>query len=425
MESGESRAVEGAVLALADSSVASGVCERLIADAARAGAKTIHLEPLNEIAQVRYRIDGVLHEWANLSHNALATLVAHFKHRANLLPDEKRWPQEGQFSIKFDNKTSYKVSLSTLPLAQGEKAVLKLVNAGQAVPDLSAIGVWGATQTKLRRMLAAHQGLVVVSGAHQAEVESVIHSLAELLNDTSKSVLGVGTTPRTRAIHHLRRSRTGQLDMVQGLRAALRSDTNTVVLGELHSRHEINAAIDAAHQGKLLVASFHAPTMAHTFAHLQAMAEEPFTLAHSLTGVLHQRMVRRLCDHCKVPARPAAEVLRSLTGNSRITIGTLQKFIEQTKKHSPSLRHIQLFAASEKGCARCRYSGFRGQIGLFELVPITPKIRRSLASHSDPVAILHQAVKEGMMPLVIDGFVKALCGITTLEEVTNAKIRRK
>lgn len=418
--------VDEAVLALADSTIAAKSSQQLFADAIRAGAAAIHLEPSGTKAQIRYRVDGLLHETGRLSHRALSTLIAHLKHRANLHPDEKRWPQEGRFSIQLGDNSNYSVSVTTLPLEAGEKAVLKITKTKNNTPDLTSLGIWGETQNNLRSLLARHHGLVIVSGSNSDHLTTTIRSMARLLDHPTKSLMSVGTSNhRLPRVHHLHAHHSKRVTIADSLKAATNADSNVVLASELHGRKEVNLALDSANKGQLIIGGLHAPSIAHSVNYLQAMSNENYLLAGSLSGILHTQTVRKLCDNCKVPAQPSAQTLRMLTGNSKVTLGTLQKFIAQNQKRQTKQTKIALFSANKRGCKNCRYIGFKGQIGLYELLMNNERSQSQLSGQANAISILHSAVKNGMMPITVDGFVKALCGITTLEEVIHVRPRSK
>lgn len=412
---------ERAALALADSEVAAVTGEQLLSSAIAAGANVIHLEPAEELARVRYRIDGLLQEMGQLSHGALATLVAHFKRRASLHADEHRWAQEGNFDVTIGGK-KYTVSLATLPLAHGEKAVIRVFAAQQKVHDFASLGLWGETRRRLSKAITAHDGLIIVSGTHHAGTSTTLNSILHIIKHPTVSIASIEAHParRIEGVQQVRVNPHAGVTPSHALQATLKSDANIIMLDDLHGRRVTDHALEAASKGRLIVAGMHNANLVRTVAQLSELTSEPFMLAHNLRAVLHQRLVRRLCDKCKVAAHPDAATLRQLATHSRVTIATLQKFMEETRKHNGHAQTMQLYKASEKGCANCNYTGFKGQVGLFELLPISAKIQKQLVVKADPLAILHQAVKDGMMPLVVDGFIKALCGLTTLDEITRS-----
>ncbi|HSX27836.1 MAG TPA: ATPase, T2SS/T4P/T4SS family [Candidatus Saccharimonadales bacterium] len=411
---------ESAAIALADSSVAATAAERLLVDAIQNGAETLHLEPHEDMARVRYRIDGALDDWVHLSQHALKALLAHFKHRANVSPEERRWSQEGRFTLTVDG-TPYTIKLTTLPLATGEKAVLRIFNSNLQTHSLAELGIWGDTRKRLNRTLAAEQGLIVVSGSQHSGVSTTIRSLLHALNKPSHSVVSIEDPVEHRlpGVHQLRVDRARGIDVSQGLDIALKGDANVILVSNLHGQQATNAALEATAKGKLLLAGMHTSSLLSTMQQLTAATHEQYLLAHHLQAVLHQQLVRRLCDNCKIAAKPDVAMLRKITSRTHITLATLQHFMEETAKHQRGA-HIELYAADPDGCRKCHYTGFKGQIGLFELASATPQLQKRLAAHADPTTVLHHAVKEGMMPLLVDGFVKALCGLTTIEEVLHS-----
>lgn len=410
---------EQAAVALAGSAASTNAAERLLLDAIANGAHTLHLEPYSHNARIRYRIDGVLQEWAQLSEHALHALVAHFKHRANLTADENRWMQEGRFAIRSKSGV-YTIKLTTLPLARGEKAVLHIFNAKRYTHSLEELGIWGDTRKRLNKTLTAHQGLIVVSGSQHAGVSTTLRSLLHTLNRPAHSVMSIEDPIEFRlpGVHQLRIDRKRGIDVTHGLQMALRGDANTVMLSHLHGKQATDASLEAANKGQLLLAGMHTSSLAQTIHQLSKASSEQYLLAHNLQAVVHQQLARRLCDNCKVPAKPDAAMLRKITTRTRITVATLQHFLEETAKHQGKKHTIQLSAP--KGCELCNHTGFKGQIGLFEVLTTSPQVQRRLTTHADPIALLHHAVKDGMMPMLVDGLVKALCGLTTIDEVLHS-----
>jgi len=410
---------EQAAVALAGSAVASNAAERLVLDAIKNGARTLHLEPHQNGARVRYRIDGALQEWAQLSEHAMHALIAHFKHRANIAPDENRWSQEGRFTIRSRSGV-YTIKLTTLPLARGEKAVLHIFNAQHYMHSLEELGIWGDTRKRLNKSLTASQGLIVVSGPQHSGTSTTLRSLLHTLNRPAHSVVSIEDPVEYRlpGVYQLRIDRKHGIDVSQGLDIALKGDANTVMVSHLHGKRATDAALEASAKGRLLLAGMHTTSLTQTLQQLTTTTSEQYMLSHNLQAVVHQQLVRRLCDNCKVPAKPDAAMLRKITTRTRITVATLQHFMKETAKHQGTQPTLQISAP--KGCKECNQTGFKGQIGLFEVLTTSPEVQRRLLAHTDPVALLHNAVKDGMMPMLVDGFVKALCGLTTIEEVLHS-----
>jgi len=413
---------EQAAVALADSSVAAKAAEQLLADAIAHGAHTLHLEPHQDRARVRYRIDGVLHEWAHLSEHALGALIAHFKHRAALTPHEKRWSQEGRFLFLSTPEGEYTIQLTTIPLADKEKAVLHIFNTRLQTHNFAQLGIWGDTRKQLNRALTAKQGLIVISGPQHSGVSTSLRSALTTLNRPTRSILTVEDPieHRLQGVHQLRVDRAKGIDVPHGISIALKSDINTILLSNLQGKRATDAALEAGTKGRMVLAGMHAAGMVQTMQQLIDATSEHYLLAHNLQAVLYQRLIRRLCDNCKLPARPDAAMLRRITMRTNITVATLQHFMEETAKHQGGRMTLQLMSANPLGCDECHHTGFKGRVGMFELFTNSAQAQRRLSGHADPTAVLHNAVKAGMMPMLVDGFVKALCGLTTIEEVLHS-----
>lgn len=406
-------------LAMLAETPAASSFERLIADAAAAGASTIHLEPSESIAKVRYRIDGMLQEGSHLSHRALEVLVAYIKHHASLHIDERRWAQEGTLHLDLGT-SAYDVKVATIPVAHGEKAVLHLFNSRHYVHNMEELGLWGQSRKQLAKALGSKQGLIIVSSEHRGGASTTLRSLLKHLDSpiTSLASLEEHITHRLPRVSQLKA--VDDKGAVTAMRAAVAHDTDVIMVENMQRQDVFTEAIAAAHKGRLLLGGMHAASLAESIAHLQELSANNYELAHSLQAVIHQRLARRLCDNCKQPAKPTAADFRMLNNTTKVTLHTLQQFIAESKKHQHGDNKIALYQANPVGCAQCRHTGYKGQIGIFEVLPVSAQIQKQLVAGTHPMQVVQQAVKEGMMPLSVDGLVKALSGLTTLREALYA-----
>jgi type II secretory ATPase GspE/PulE/Tfp pilus assembly ATPase PilB-like protein len=406
---------KGAVNALGNNPVASA-CERLLLDATKVGASTIHMEPLEEYAQVRYRVDGLLYECGQLSHRALNALVEHIKDRAQLPESDRPSPQEGTFTFKANGQT-YHIAVDTIPVAKGEKAVLHLTTTQIAQQGFEALGMWGETKKQFAQALTAHQGLIVVTGPHLSGTSTTLESITPLISSPTRHVANI----EERIAHpnkyttQFRARPFNDVSILKGLNAALRTDADVITISELQDAHILNASLNSASHGRLMIGAIHRVGLAHTLTHLIGMSEQEFLLAHELQAVVHQRLARRLCDNCKQSVRPNVQTLRVLTNAAHVTLGTLHNFMEDTR--AATQESLGIFQARIGGCTQCHYTGYRGQLGLFEVMPISEMLQRQIVAKTSPMLLIQQAMKEGMMPIKVDGLIKAFCGLTSIEEV--------
>jgi type II secretory ATPase GspE/PulE/Tfp pilus assembly ATPase PilB-like protein len=408
----------GGLALLAETPAASSF-EQLVADAVKAGARTIHLEPSESIAKIRYRIDGMLHETSHLSHKALQVLVAHVKHSANLHIDEQRWPQEGMLHLDLGDQ-SFDIKVATIPVEHGEKAVLHVFDTRHKVHSLEELGLWGDSRKQVNRALAHRKGMIIVSGPHAAGTSTTLRSLLKRLDHPTASIATIEDHIAVRIPRVNQLKIANRQQAASALTAALSNDTDILMIENVQQPEVFRIGAAAAIRGHLIVGGIAAQTLEQTIEHLSALSKDQHTLAHSVKAIIYQRLARRLCDTCKQPAKPSAAELKALSSTAKITLQTLQSFLSETRTHAHVPSKIALYQANPVGCNECRHTGFKGQIGIFEVMPISAVVQRQIAHHANARSIVAQAIRDGMMPTSVDGLIKALSGVTTLREVIYA-----
>lgn len=406
-------------LALLAETPAASSFEQLVVDAVKAGARTIHLEPSEGLAKIRYRIDGLLHESSHLSHRALEVLVAHIKHSANLHIDEQRWPQEGMLHLDLGDQ-SFDVKVATIPVEHGEKAVLHVFDTKHKVHSLEELGLWGSSRKQVNRALAHRKGMVIVSGPHAAGTSTTLRSIVKRLDNPMANIATVEDHITVRLPRVTQLKIANRQQAASALKATLSNDTDAIMVENIQQPEVFRMGTAAAMRGHLVIGGVAAQTLEQTIEHLSALSNDQHALAHSVKAIIYQRLARRLCDNCKQPAKPSAAELKALSGTAKITLQTLQSFLSETRKHAHAPSKIALYQANPIGCNKCRHTGFKGQIGIFEVMPVSQTIQRQIAHHANPHSIVTQAIREGMIPTSVDGLVKALSGVTTLREVIYA-----
>ncbi|HEV2412246.1 MAG TPA: ATPase, T2SS/T4P/T4SS family [Candidatus Saccharimonadales bacterium] len=389
-------------------------CDRLLTDAAQTGATTVHLEPLEDLAQVRHRVDGLLREYGKISHRALSALTDHLKELARLTPDERQRPQEGSFRFEVDGHT-FNISIATMPVAYGEKTVLQLHDLSTSIVGFEALGLWGTTKKELDRLVSVHDGLLVVTGPHQAGTTTTLRNIGAILAHPTTHVTSIESQPIApiKGVSQFIAKPIQGLRLVDGIKAATNGDAHVLLVSELSTIPSMEASLEAVLKGRLVVSSMHQTGLPSALKHLRTLSDETHLLAHTLRGVVSQRLARRLCDSCKQTVHPDRETLKALTNAARVTLATLQHFLEETKTES----RMGLYEASEHGCSECHYTGYKGRIGLFEVLPMTERLQGQLMAGTTERLMVEQAVRDGVIPLKVDGLIKALCGLTSIEEV--------
>ena len=364
----------------------------LIAEAARQNVSDIHIEPYESVLIVRMRADGQLTERHRLPANVAGMVVSRIKVMARLDIAERRLPQDGRIGLTLGGK-SIDVRVSTLPSRAGERVVLRLLDKDNAGIDLDALGMPPAIDRVFRSALAEPNGIVLVTGPTGSGKTTTLYAGLRVLNDGSRNILTV-EDPVEYAVDGVGQTQVNPkvgLSFAAGLRAILRQDPDTVMVGEIRDAETAEIAIQASLTGHLVLSSVHTNDSAGAITRLRDMGIEPFLLASTLRAVIAQRLVRRLCTDCAAPY-PASAAEAALIG---IAAGT------------------QIRAAT--GCPTCAGTGYRGRLGVFEAIRITDEIRRIILSGGDEGAIIAQAFA-GAPPL--SGAARALvvAGVTTAAE---------
>lgn len=418
---------EAAQAAAIDKTV-SALIERALAR----GASDVHIEPRARNIVVRLRIDGWLQEVAKLPLPALGGLVRNLKKRAELDADEHNAPQSGSF--QFDSEQlATNVHVATMPTVTGEKVTLHLSRQLSEPATLEALGYWGDSLARIEMALAEPHGLMIASSPSRIGANMSLLGAVHLLNNPSLNIatLEDPIEHQVAGISQTQVNLGAGVDFASGLRALLKQDPNVVMVGDLHEAETVRLGVQAALDGRLILGGLHASDAAHGVTHLLSMHIEPFLVASSLRIALGQRFVRRVCGHCREAYEPDESVrkdLRNLLRSSGVKavkeLHELERAArqaglgEETPGTSTTDKTItRLFRANSEGCPHCRFSGYQSQLGLNEVLATSDAMKELIASKGNTAAIRKLAVQEGMIPLPLDGLIKALRGLTTLEEV--------
>jgi len=408
--------------------------EMLVGHGIARGASDIHIEPHDRFVLVRYRIDGTLRGIHKLPRATLAIIMAQLKTRAGLSADETQMPQEGRYRMTTEGH-DVEIRLSTMPVYGGEKAVLHLSIQIGTPQDLATLGFWGQGLRALQYVLTTPHGLIVVAGPRHSGVSSTLFSLLNQLNSPLVSV----ATVETRAKHRLpgiNQTYTGShISVLEGLQATLKQDPNIIMINDVPDGGTAQLALHAATTGHLLLMGMHADNSLAAVLRLRAAGVEPFLLASGLRVSIGQRLVRKLCDNCREryalsldDQQQLAEQFGITTPAARKRIHTLEQsatpaIFGDVKQLSSSPSHItHLWRASGDGCAQCQHSGYKGRLGIVEVLESTESLQRGLMDRgvSSIAGLQKIAVKDGFVPMALDGLIKALLGQTTVTEVLRA-----
>ncbi len=391
------------------------IVDSLLRHAIVQSASDIHIEPLEEAVLVRYRIDGILHDAMTLPKPAAAGIVARIKVLSNLKLDEKRMPQDGRFKMETDSdQVSFRVSI--LPTFFGEKIVMRLLRetVGEGF-TLETLGFHGGTLERLHAALKQTTGIILISGPTGSGKTTTLYTMMDIINTPEVNI----STIEDPIEYQMKRVNQTQVNpqigftFAAGLRALMRQDPNIVMVGEIRDSETASLAINAALTGHLVLSTIHTNSAAGAIPRLIDMGVEPFLLVSTLRVIVGQRLVRRLCESKEQYAleKAAREKVASATAFDR-AFQSLRE--EKLIGADTPLDDVPFYHPVTS--AEC-VDGYKGRVGIHEVLSVTPTIREIMLKQSTTDAIEEQAKKEGMLTMLEDGLYKAARGVTSLEEV--------
>ena len=373
--------------------------------ALKSRASDIHIEPEELKTRIRYRIDGILHEKLTLPKSIHDALVSRIKILSEMKIDEKRIPQDGRFNFKL-GKDEVDLRVSTLPTVNGEKVVIRLLKKTGGVPALSELGLRGPQYKDLEESILKPYGIILVTGPTGSGKTTTLYSVLSRLNKPTVNIVTLEDPVEYQipGINQVQTNPQAGLTFANGLRSFLRQDPNIILVGEIRDKETTQLAIQAALTGHLVFSTLHTNDAATSIPRLIDLGGEPFLIASVLNASLAQRIVRKVCEYCKESYTPDQKVQE----NIKEVLGELLPKSAQEKE-------IKLMRG--KGCKECGDSGYYGRIAIFEVLKVSSAINKMVIQESTSKEIETLARKEGLILMKQDGYLKALDGITTIEEV--------
>jgi general secretion pathway protein E len=369
----------------------------VLAGAIKEQASDIHIEPFEKDLAVRYRIDGVLYEQRAPSRRHLNPIVSRIKIMAGLNIAEKRIPQDGRIRTRMAGR-DIDIRVSTLPVQHGERVVMRILERGSVI-GLERIGMSDKVLSDFRKLINLHHGIIIVCGPTGSGKTTTLYSALSEINTPDKNILTIENPVEyeLRGIGQTQVNSKIDLSFARVIRAHLRQDPDVILVGETRDRETADNSIQASLTGHLVFTTLHTNDAPTAFTRLIDMGIEPFLVSSTLVAILGQRLVRRLCKHCKEPYIPTAQELADLGLN-------------------PEDIHSTLFRAV--GCEECNNKGYAGRTGIYELMVVDDEVRHLVNSGADSGQIKRFSVeKKAMLTLRDDGLRKALLGETSLDEV--------
>lgn len=368
----------------------------MIEQAVRQRASDIHIEPMEKQVRVRYRIDGALYEKATYNISLLPALVARIKIIGGMDISEKRKPQDGRITQVVDRR-EFDIRVSILPTVYGEKIVMRLTSKNALSREKSQLGLKPHDLQRFDHILKNPHGILLVTGPTGSGKSTTLYTALSELNKEDVNIITVEDPVEANidGINQVQVNNKADLTFASALRSILRQDPDIIMIGEIRDQETASIAVQASITGHLVVSTLHTNSAASTITRLVDMGIEPYLIADATVGVIAQRLVRRLCPDCKRAKKADAEDLEML----------MRKPEEDLTIYEPC------------GCAKCDGTGFRGRIGVYEIMEVTPQLKHIISKGGEVEAIKAQALKDGMHTLRMSATELVLDGTTSVQEM--------
>lgn len=367
-------------------------------------ASDVHIEPEEKNSLVRFRIDGILHDVLFLPKSLHDQLITRIKVLSRLRTDEHLSPQDGKMRVKLDEE-DLDIRISILPIAEGEKAVLRLLASRFRLFSLVDLGMNERDLKKVMNGYTKSYGMVVSTGPTGSGKTTSIYAILKILNTREKNITTIEDPVeyRIKGVNQIQVNPKTNLTFASGLRSILRQDPNIIFVGEIRDSETAGIAVNAALTGHLVLSTLHTNDAAGALPRLTDMKVEPFLVASTVNVIVAQRLVRQICDMCK----------RSLTA----TVDDLAQHLpkDALTKHFGKKKEVIIYQG--QGCKICHSTGYAGRIGVFEVLEVSPAVKDLIVGKADSTMILKKAIEEGMTTMLDDGIEKIAKGLTTVEEV--------
>jgi general secretion pathway protein E len=366
-------------------------------------ASDIHLEPKRDISVIRFRIDGVLHEVYQLPTNVMVPITSRLKILARMDIAERRRPQDGRLKSRAPNGSEVELRLSTMPTAFGEKLVMRIFDPAVLVRTFAELGFDADDEAAWRKMVEEPHGIILVTGPTGSGKTTTLYSTLKQLTTPEVNVCTIEDPIELidPSLNQMQVHPAIGLDFASGVRTLLRQDPDVIMVGEIRDPETAEVAVQAALTGHLVLSTLHTNDAPSSITRLIDLAVQPFLLQSSLLGVIAQRLARTLCPACKQPGTIDEAAWSALIAPFQLK--------DKAKRPAQVMRAV--------GCLDCRGTGYRGRVGLYEMLTFTPELRAHIKRDADHSALARAAIAAGMKPLRLRGAQKVAAGLTTAEEI--------
>jgi general secretion pathway protein E len=371
----------------------------IISQSVKSGASDIHIEPYQNSFKVRYRVDGILYDLLTPPKWMQSALLSRIKVMSKMNIAEKRLPQDGRFDVKIGDQ-SVDIRVSTIPITYGERIVLRLLNKSSTLLRLPDLGLKDEKLKLIESLIHLSHGIILVTGPTGSGKTTTLYAILSKINSPDINIITIEDPVeyQLKGIGQIQVNSKIDLTFSRGLRSIVRQDPDVILIGEMRDQETADIGVQSALTGHLVFSTLHTNDSASAITRLVDIGVEPFLISSSVIAVIAQRLVRVLCSECKEPYHPDPETLQQL-GNI----------------HNPADGPVTFYRA--KGCPRCFGSGYKGRIGIYEIMVLNESLQSMILKSHDSHQIKREAVSQGMTTLYDDGIQKVLEGTTTIEEV--------
>lgn len=383
------------------------IVDLLIESASLDKASDVHIEPQEKNSLVRFRIDGILHDVLFLSKDLHSQIVSRIKVLSNLRTDEHLAPQDGKIRIQLEEET-LDLRVSILPVVEGEKIVLRLLSSHFRQFSLSDLGMNAQDLKKVDKAVGKSYGMILSTGPTGSGKSTSIYSIVKILNVRPKNITTIEDPVeyRIKGINQIQVNTKSNLTFASGLRSILRQDPNVVFVGEIRDSETAGIAVNAALTGHLVLSTLHTNDAPTALPRLTDMKVEPFLVASTVSVIIGQRLIRKICENCRTSVVITADSL----GKS-LPLEVIQKHYVLVGEK----KEIRVYKGL--GCKACHNTGYAGRIGIFEVLEMTEHVRSLITEKADSGVIRKAAIEDGMTTMLDDGLEKVSKGLTTIEEI--------
>ncbi len=394
----------------------------ILEHAVSSGASDIHIEPREQELKIRYRIDGVLQEVMTLPKAAEPALISRVKILSNLKIDEHRIPQDGEFQIHFDGKdVDLRIAIS--PVVHGEQVVIRLLDKSSTMLTLDSLGFRGQALRLITEGIHRPHGMTLSTGPTGSGKSTTLYAAIQAIKDASINIVTLEDPVEYKmdGINQIQVNAEVGLTFASGLRSILRQDPNVIMVGEIRDKETADLAVQAALTGHVVLSTLHTNSAAGVLPRMLDMNVEPFLVASTINTVIGQRLVRKICDKCRVEYKASAAQVQMINKALNKILPGIEadraRVAQELGYENLPLRSENAYTLYKgKGCTAC-VNGFKGRVGIYEVFAMSPAIEKLLTAHSTTTQIQEQAMADGMITMQQDGMLKMLVGMTTIEEV--------